>query len=97
MSGCINACGHHHVGEIGLLGVDKNGEEFYQITIGGSAGPEAALGTIVGPAVSSEGVVDAVDTLVSTYLDLRRDKEPFIDVVRRVGTTPFKERLYAAS
>jgi sulfite reductase (NADPH) hemoprotein beta-component len=97
MSGCINACGHHHVGEIGLLGVDKNGEEFYQITLGGSAGPDASLGTIIGPAVASDAVVDAVESLVDTYLGLRRANEPFIDVVRRVGTTPFKERLYAAA
>jgi sulfite reductase (NADPH) hemoprotein beta-component len=97
MSGCINACGHHHVGHIGLLGVDKNGEEFYQITLGGSAEEDAALGAIVGPAVSSERVVDAVENLVGTYLELRRDKERFLDTYRRVGLEPFKERLYAAA
>ncbi|HEY7609628.1 MAG TPA: nitrite/sulfite reductase [Alphaproteobacteria bacterium] len=97
MSGCINACGHHHVGHIGLLGVDKNGEEFYQITLGGSAESDASLGTILGPAVSSEAVVDAVETLVETYLAERRQGERFLDTYRRVGAAPFKERLYAAA
>jgi len=97
MSGCINACGHHHVGHIGLLGVDKNGEEFYQITLGGSAESDASLGAILGPAVSSAEVVDAVETIVDTYLAERREGERFLDTYRRVGATPFKERLYAAA
>ena len=97
MSGCINACGHHHVGHIGLLGVDKNGEEFYQITLGGSAESDASLGAILGPAVGSEQVVDAVETLIDTYLGLRRDGERFLDTYRRIGAEPFKERLYAAA
>ncbi len=97
MSGCINACGHHHVGHIGLLGVDKNGEEFYQITLGGSAESDATLGAILGPAVSSEQVVDAVETIVDTYLAERRQGERFLDTYRRVGAAPFKERLYAAA
>jgi sulfite reductase (NADPH) hemoprotein beta-component len=97
MSGCINACGHHHVGHIGLLGVDKNGEEFYQITLGGSAESDATLGAILGPAVSSAEVVDAVETIVDTYLAERRTGERFLDTYRRVGATPFKERLYAAA
>src|SRR5262249_17819062 len=95
ISGCINACGHHHVGHIGILGVDKKGEEFYQITLGGSADEAASLGEIVGPAFSSEAVVDAVDTIVATYMGLRDGGERFIDTYRRVGLTPFKERLYA--
>ncbi len=97
MSGCINACGHHHVGHIGLLGVDKNGEEFYQITLGGSAETDASLGAILGPAVSSDAVVDAIETIVETYVAERREGERFLETYRRVGATPFKERLYAAA
>ncbi len=97
MSGCINACGHHHVGHIGLLGVDKGGEEFYQITLGGSAEGDASLGAILGPAVSSAEVVDAVETLVETYIAERRQGERFLDTYRRVGAAPFKERLYAVA
>ena len=96
ISGCINACGHHHVGHIGILGVDKKGEEFYQITLGGDATETAALGAIVGPAFADDEVVDAVETLVDTYLDLRQDGERFLDTYRRVGLEPFKEKLYAA-
>jgi sulfite reductase (NADPH) hemoprotein beta-component len=97
ISGCINACGHHHVGHIGILGVDKNGEEFYQITIGGSADKNAALGAIVGPAVPAAAVIGAVDTLIDVYLDQRRAGERFPDTYRRVGAAPFKEALYAAA
>jgi sulfite reductase (NADPH) hemoprotein beta-component len=95
ISGCINACGHHHVGHIGILGVDKKGEEFYQITLGGSADENAALGRLVGPAVSSNQVVDAIETIVETYVGMRDDGERFIDTYRRVGPGPFKEKLYA--
>ncbi|MFZ5792440.1 MAG: nitrite/sulfite reductase [Pseudomonadota bacterium] len=97
MSGCINACGHHHVGHIGILGVDKNGEEFYQITLGGSADENASLGKILGPAVPRERVADAVETIVDTYLELRQEGEKFLDTYRRVGLAPFKEKLYAAA
>ena len=96
ISGCINACGHHHVGHIGLLGVDRKGEEYYQITLGGSAAEDAALGKIIGPAVPGEAVVGAVEGLVDTYLALRQDGERFLDTYRRVGAAPFKEKLYAA-
>ncbi len=96
ISGCINACGHHHVGHIGILGVDKKGEEFYQITLGGSADETAALGDIVGPAFAYDRVVDAVDTIVDTYLGIRIEGERFLDTYRRVGLQPFKERLYGA-
>jgi len=96
ISGCINACGHHHVGHIGILGVDKHGEEFYQITLGGSASDDAALGAIIGPAVAGDEVVDAVERLVDSYVALRHDGERFLDTYRRVGAAPFKERLYAA-
>jgi sulfite reductase (NADPH) hemoprotein beta-component len=95
ISGCINACGHHHVGHIGILGVDKNGTEFYQLTLGGHAGDEVSLGSLVGPAVSADQVVEAVESLVDTYLHLRQGDERFLDTYRRVGLTPFKERLYA--
>ena len=97
ISGCINACGHHHVGHIGILGVDKKGTEFYQITLGGSAEEDAAVGKIVGPAFSYDDVVDAVETIVDTYVAIRRDGERFNDTVARVGLAPFKETLYAAA
>ena len=97
ISGCINACGHHHVGHIGLLGVDKNGQEFYQITLGGRADEQAALGRLLGPAVPYDGVVDAVERIVETYLRLRRPGEVFIDAVARLGIAPFKEAVYAAA
>ena len=97
ISGCINACGHHHVGHIGILGLDRKGEEYYQITLGGSADQDAAIGKIVGPAFSSEAVVDAVETVVNTYVELRQNGERFVDTYRRVGKEPFKERLYAAA
>jgi sulfite reductase (NADPH) hemoprotein beta-component len=96
MSGCINACGHHHVGHIGLLGLEKNGEEFYQVTLGGSSGYDADIGTIVGRGFSSDEVVDVVENLVATYLDIRENGERFLDTYRRVGGDPFKERLYDA-
>jgi sulfite reductase (NADPH) hemoprotein beta-component len=96
ISGCINACGHHHVGHIGILGVDKKGEEFYQITLGGSADENASIGQIIGPAFSYDDVVDAVEKIVDIYLDRRADGERFIDTYRRLGLAPFKEKLYAA-
>lgn len=97
ISGCINACGHHHVGHIGILGVDRRGEEYYQITLGGHAGTDSSIGEIIGPAFSSEDVVDAVETIVTTYLHERKGKETFLETWRRVGKAPFKEKLYAAS
>jgi sulfite reductase (NADPH) hemoprotein beta-component len=96
ISGCINACGHHHVGHIGILGVEKNGEEFYQITIGGKADEHAELGALIGPAVPYDDVVDVVEDLAEAYLDLRaRPDELFVETVKRVGVEPFKERVYA--
>ena len=97
ISGCINACGHHHVGHIGILGVDRNGVELYQLTLGGDVDfGQTALGTILGPAVGADHVVEAVDALVATYLDSRTGGERFVDTVRRIGLKPFKERVYAA-
>jgi len=96
ISGCINACGHHHVGHIGILGVDKQGEEFYQLTLGGSADENASVGKILGKGFPAEQVPDAIEKLVATYLDHRTDGEKFIDTYRRIGIEPFKERVYAA-
>ncbi|MCR6733147.1 MAG: nitrite/sulfite reductase [Afipia sp.] len=96
ISGCINACGHHHVGHIGILGVEKNGEEFYQITIGGRADENAELGHLVGPAVPHDQVADVIEDIVEAYLALRqRPQELFVDAVKRLGVEPFKERVYA--
>jgi sulfite reductase (NADPH) hemoprotein beta-component len=94
MSGCINACGHHHVGHIGILGVDRKGEEYYQLTLGGSGAEDASLGEIVGPAIPYDKVADAVETLVDAYLGVREEGERFLDTYRRVGAVPFKEALY---
>jgi sulfite reductase (NADPH) hemoprotein beta-component len=95
ISGCINACGHHHVGHIGILGVDKKGEEFYQLTLGGSGEDDASLGQILGPALPARQVAQAVDQMVEVYLGERREGERFIDTFRRTGLTPFKEAVYA--
>ena len=96
ISGCINACGQHHVGHIGILGVEKNDEEFYQITIGGRADEGATLGTLIGPAVPYAEVADVIEDIVEAYLALRaRPDELFIDTVARLGVQPFKERVYA--
>jgi sulfite reductase (NADPH) hemoprotein beta-component len=96
ISGCINACGHHHVGHIGILGVEKNGQEFYQVTLGGKADENAKLGTLIGPAVPYTQVADVVEDIVEAYLQLReRPDELFIDTVKRTGVEPFKERVYA--
>ncbi|MGZ8203847.1 MAG: nitrite/sulfite reductase, partial [Burkholderiales bacterium] len=97
ISGCMNSCGHHHIGHIGILGVDKQGAEFYQISIGGAQGNDASLGKVLGPSVSQEEVPDVVEKLIQVYLK-RRDSEAerFIDVVRRIGTEPFREHVYGA-
>lgn len=95
ISGCMNACGHHHVGNIGILGVDKKGAEFYQITLGGHADHDAALGDILGPSFAADAIPDVIEEILNTYLDLRQDSERFIDTYRRVGIQPFKERAYA--
>ena len=95
ISGCINSCGHHHVGHIGILGVDKAGEEWYQVSLGGVQGPTAAIGRILGPSFSRGEVPEVVDRLVRTYVELRESAdERFIDAVRRVGLDPFKASVY---
>ena len=94
ISGCINACGHHHLGHIGILGVDKKGEEYYQLTLGGSGAEDAAIGSVLGPAVAAGDVADAVEALARRYLEVREPEERFLDTVRRLGPTPFKTAVY---
>ena len=95
ISGCINACGHHHVGHIGILGLEKSGAEAYQITLGGSADELCNVGTLTGRGFSSEEVVDAIETVVDTYLKYRANPaEDFLAAYRRIGMAPFKEALY---
>lgn len=95
ISGCMNACGHHHVGNIGILGVDKRGEEFYQIQVGGSAGSDAALGEVLGPSVYASQVPSIIARILETYVDRRHDGESFLETYRRIGIEPFKESVYA--
>ncbi len=95
MSGCMNACGHHHVGHIGILGVDKKGREFYQITLGGSAENDAALGDRIGPAIEKEQVANAIEQMLNVYVGQRYDGERFLDTYRRIGIEPFKDSVYA--
>jgi len=95
ISGCINACGHHHVGHIGILGLERRGEETYQLTLGGSADEKRAVGQITGPGFSADEIVDAVETVTDVYLALRRGpSESFLDAYRRLGMAPFKTALY---
>jgi sulfite reductase (NADPH) hemoprotein beta-component len=97
ISGCMNSCGHHHVGHIGVLGVDKQGAEWYQVSIGGAQGIECdpSLGQVIGPSFAAADMPDVVSKLIETYLDARTPEERFIDTVRRLGVAPFKERVYA--
>ena len=95
ISGCMNACGHHHVGNIGILGVDKKGEEYYQVSLGGSSKNKASLGKIIGPSFAQEEISDVVENIVSVYKEMRNDDEKFIDTYNRIGIDPFKEKVYA--
>jgi sulfite reductase (NADPH) hemoprotein beta-component len=95
ISGCMNSCGHHHIGHIGILGVDKQGSEWYQVSIGGRQGRDAALGEVIGPSFAASDMPDVIETLIDTYLDERRDDERFVDTVHRIGIAPFKSRVYA--
>ncbi|MEM7409486.1 MAG: nitrite/sulfite reductase [Myxococcota bacterium] len=97
ISGCINACGHHHVGNIGILGVDRAGEELYQLQLGGCSREDAALADITGRGFAADKITDAVETVIDTYLELRNDGETFLDTYRRVGMDPFKQKLYDAA
>ena len=95
MSGCMNACGHHHVGHIGILGVDKKGVEFYQLTLGGSSANDAVLGDRLGPAIAKDQVANAIDRILQVYVEQRVEAETFLDTYRRLGIEPFKQRVYA--
>ncbi len=95
ISGCMNACGHHHVGNIGILGVDKKGEEWYQVSLGGSSGHETRLGDILGPSFAREEMPDVLEKILNVYVESRIEGELFVDTYRRIGITPFKERVYA--
>ena len=93
----MNACGHHHIGNIGILGVDKKGEEFYQISLGGDSGIDGQIGKILGPSFKAEQVPDVLQKVIDTYVEKRQENELFIDAVHRLGLEPFKERVYATS
>jgi len=95
ISGCMNACGHHHIGHIGILGVDKKGKEFYQVSLGGNQGKPAALGKILGPSFERENMPDVIERILAAYVDLREEEETFLATYQRVGLEPFKERVYA--
>ncbi len=95
ISGCMNACGHHHVGNIGILGVDKNGQEWYQVSIGGEQGAQAALGRVIGPSFAADAIPEVVAGLIEVYVERRHEDEQFSDTVRRLGIEPFKQRVYA--
>ena len=95
ISGCINSCGHHHVGNIGVLGVDKDGEEWYQITLGGEQGNEAAIGKVIGPSFYADEIPDVMTSIINTYIGQRSHDESFIQTYRRLGVTPFKEAAYS--
>ncbi|MFJ3050799.1 MULTISPECIES: nitrite/sulfite reductase [Pseudomonas] len=97
ISGCMNACGHHHVGHIGILGVDKKGEEFYQVSLGGSASRDASLAQILGPSFAQEQMADVIEKIIKVYVEQRTEEERFLDTYRRIGIDPFKERVYAAN
>ncbi len=97
ISGCMNACGHHHVGHIGILGVDKKGAEFYQVSLGGSSGRDASLGQILGPSFAQDAMPDVIEKIITVYVEQRTEDEQFIDTFRRIGIDPFKERVYAAN
>ena len=95
ISGCMNACGHHHVGHIGVLGVDKKGEEYYQISLGGASQHDASIGKILGPSFAREHMPEVIEKIINVYVDNRTEEEEFLDTYRRIGITPFKERVYA--
>ncbi len=97
LSGCVNACGHHHIGHIGILGVDKNNQEWFQVTIGGREGTRAALGKVIGPSFAAEQVPDVIARLLETYVARRLEGEPFIDAVERLGLDPFHQAVYGDS
>jgi len=95
ISGCMNACGHHHVGHIGILGVDKDGSEWYQVTLGGNQGNFASIGKVIGPSFSAEEMPIIIKKIIEVYVDKRNEEELFIDCVERLGIDPFKKKIYA--
>lgn len=95
ISGCMNSCGHHHVGNIGILGVDKDGQEWYQVTLGGEQGLNAAIGKVIGPSFFAEDMPDVISKVIDVYVEKREPNEKFVDTVHRIGIAPFKERVYA--
>ena len=97
ISGCVNACGHHHIGHIGILGVDKNNEEWYQVTLGGREGSQAALGRVIGPSFAAGQIPDVIADLLEVYVGVRHEGEPFIDALERVGLDAFKARVYGGA
>lgn len=94
ISGCINACGHHHIGNIGILGVDKNGSEWYQVTLGGAQGRDSTLGKVIGPSFSAAEIPQVIEWIIATFVRYRESEELFIDTLNRIGLEPFKERVY---
>jgi sulfite reductase (NADPH) hemoprotein beta-component len=94
ISGCMNACGHHHIGNIGILGVDKNGSEWYQITLGGAQGKNSALGKVIGPSFSAAEVPGVIEQIIDTFVRYRESEELFVDTLQRIGLEPFKEAVY---
>ncbi|VVQ35182.1 Sulfite reductase [ferredoxin] [Pseudomonas fluorescens] len=94
ISGCMNACGHHHIGNIGILGVDKNGSEWYQITLGGAQGKNSALGKVIGPSFSAAEVPEVIEQIIATFVNYRESEEVFVDTLQRIGLEPFKEQVY---
>jgi sulfite reductase (NADPH) hemoprotein beta-component len=90
----MNSCGHHHVGNIGILGVDKDGQEWYQVTLGGDQGNNASIGKVIGPSFFAEDMPDVISQVIDVFVEQREPEEKFIETVRRLGITPFKERVY---
>jgi sulfite reductase (NADPH) hemoprotein beta-component len=97
ISGCMNACGHHHVGNIGILGVDKKGAEFYQVSVGGSADSSTAIAQILGPSFARQDVPDVIETIVNLFVDERSEEEAFLDTFRRIGIQKFKDAVYPSN
>lgn len=95
ISGCMNACGHHHIGHIGILGVDKKGQEFYQIQLGGNSGYDASLGAVLGPSFGADEVPSVIRSIINVFVNQREEEEPFLDTFKRIGIKPFKETVYA--
>jgi sulfite reductase (NADPH) hemoprotein beta-component len=96
ISGCMNACGHHHIGNIGILGVDKKGEEFYQVSLGGASGEDATVGKILGPSFARDRMAEIIRTLLDVFVAQRIEGEVFIETFRRIGMDPFKAAVYPA-